>query len=261
MVLFKEERILSFCIGKEFIMKKVITIFLGALLIIGATGCGNPVGAGGNTSNGGSNTGSSDNSLTGTYCGQTFTIPQPALPNSVGENPFVGKAFTVSAGNGNDTPLSTWSFTNNQATYSNTIGNITNTWTYNYTYNTENNLLYLALTEMTLQGHTINSFSSMIDYLSSISPNLSTATDERKRYFMNSIVTGDTFNKQVHQYSISGNTLNLTRYFDGFLPSNCNFSNDNINLYSGCLQSRNQMNGYACFGCTFNDGIISGTLF
>ncbi len=201
-----------------------------------------------------------------TYYGRTFSMPKINLPESVGQNPFAGRVFTTSDGNGNNTSLSTWSFTNNKATYSNSDSSYT--MTYNYTYNTNNNLLYLACTELSQRNpsgdgvETLNSVSSVVEFLEGYYPDYS---EERKCDLIDWGLKCYFYSKEIYQYSISENTLNLIKYFDGTLPVEVRFvSNNNtspyISLCGSCLSLGSQPGCPCCYFCDFNDGKIFGKL-
>ncbi|MBR0155256.1 MAG: hypothetical protein IJM22_04200, partial [Treponema sp.] len=99
-------------------MKKIASLLLSLGLLLFITSCGNPgsTSAGSVNQGGGSGSGGTgDDPLSGI----SITIPEVTLPDSVGENPFAGKSFTLQDNSEeSDTATVTWSFTDSIATCS-----------------------------------------------------------------------------------------------------------------------------------------------
>ena len=152
------------------------------------------------------------------------------LPESVGENQLKGKTwkyqYTDTYGDGSDSWSGTWSFTDTTATYTESETDSKRIETYKYSYDANQNLLYLALLSesWTKDGETI-SWSSVEEYeeqrkkwyeeegesLSDVE--LKSELEYRKQVFST---------RGVREYTIGEDgSLTLKHYFDGKLPTAC----------------------------------------
>ncbi len=150
------------------------------------------------------------------------------LPGSGGENPLKGKAWQYENGEGGS--ACSWKFTDTTATYTYSRTDYTEIETYKYSYDANQNLLYLALLSdsVTEDGETI-SWSSPEEYEEPMKKwyeeegeSLSEATIECElEYCKQEFSTLD-----VRKYTISEDSLTLEDYFDGNLPTECRFYKD-----------------------------------
>ena len=157
------------------------------------------------------------------------------LPESVGENPLKGKTwkyqYTDTYGDGSDSWSGTWSFTDTTATYTDSETDYKHIYTYKYSYDANQKLLYLALQSegWTEDGETI-SWSSVEEYEEEMKKeseeegwSVSEATIECEL----EDVKQEFSTRGVKKYTIGDDgSLTLEDYFDGNLPTKCDFYKD-----------------------------------
>nr|MBP3281802.1 hypothetical protein [Treponema sp.] len=146
------------------------------------------------------------------------------LPESVGENPLKGKTWQYEA-TGYDC---SWAFTDTTATYTESETDSKYIETYKYSYDANQNLLYLALQSegWTEDGETI-SWSSVEEYEEEMKKeseeegwSVSEATIECEL----EDVKQEFSTLEVNKYTIDDDgSLKLEDYFDGNLPTKCSF--------------------------------------
>ncbi|MCR5126139.1 MAG: hypothetical protein K6B43_13255 [Treponema sp.] len=202
--------------------------------------------------------------------------PEVTLPESVGENPFSGKAFK-----GNEwewdgsSGKRTWTFSDSIATeiyesYKNGILFESGETEYRYTYDASQNLLYLALKAETyddyIDGKKVREIThnGFIDYMLLI---LANGADEDFAY-------ADAYSlysvPYCMQYEINEDKIKLERYFDGTLPTQTGFSYHNnnykpsISIGDGAADLKFRYDGKRFVDCpkpTYSDGNISGKVY
>ena len=148
------------------------------------------------------------------------------LPESVGENPLKGKTWQIE--NDEEGATCSWKFTDTTATYTYSRTDYTDIETFKYSYDANQNLLYLALQSesVTDDGKTF-SWSSVEEYEEQMKKwyeeegeSLSDVELESElEYFKQEFST-----LEVNKYTIGEDgSLTLERYFDGNLPTACRF--------------------------------------
>ncbi|MBR1714609.1 MAG: hypothetical protein IJ717_06680 [Treponema sp.] len=159
------------------------------------------------------------------------------LPESVGENPLKGKAwkyqYTDTYGDGSDSWSGTWSFTDTTATYTEIETDYTEIETYKYSYDANQNLLYLALLSRS------NSFLEDGKWISDSWSSVEEYEEQMKKWYEEEGVSlsdvelkwelewemQDFSTRGVRKYTIGDDgSLTLEDYFDGNLPTECNFN-------------------------------------
>ena len=197
------------------------------------------------------------------------TTPTVELPASVGENPFNGKTFTQT--NSDSDKTISWAFTADTAseTKSRTRnGQIKSEKTvYRYTYDANNNLIFFGFKSYSDDK---GAFSSVSEYEAllkekygdEISKNPEALKTELER------LSQRFSTKETYQYELSANTISLTGYFDGTLPTNVSFwtSDGKISLRKGegmwiwPPESTGNGDGYHSEVVTYKDGKFFGKL-
>ena len=151
------------------------------------------------------------------------------LPESVGENPLKGKTWQYTSGSGKRTDK--WAFTDTTATYTESNESETDyqdIYTYKYSYDANQNLLYLALQSegWTEDGETI-SWSSVEEY-----EELAKKESEEEGWSVSEAtiecelesIKQEFSTLEVKKYTIGEDgSLTLEDYFDGKLPTACGF--------------------------------------
>lgn len=149
------------------------------------------------------------------------TTPHATLPESVGANPFAGKTWEYFAG-GSVQERHFWEFSDTtvRLIVEETVNDkveIHEGEVYNYSYNADENLLYLALkTYIGTDDGEEWSYASLEDFKklaeawgwSSVEIELELEWVEQEFSIL-----------EIKKYTIDGNTLKLENYFDGSLPS------------------------------------------
>lgn len=203
------------------------------------------------------------------------TTPTVTLPDSVGENPFNGKTFKqVITGGDALKKEKTWSFDGSTAKetiiYTGKAAKEINE--YNYAYDAEKSLLFLALKSFSGEGDGETYTCSTAEEWGNLQkkwdaedgePLSQDELDIEVCRMRNIFAT-----RTVYQYSISENSITFTPYFDGSLPTIVNFhSNDNkllMNMGEGLWLWPNDNdfnNGYHCEAPNYAEGSISGKLY
>lgn len=182
------------------------------------------------------------------------------LPESVGTNELSGSSWKQS-----DSDYSrTFEFADGTATLTEVDAEDSSTTikrVYKYTYDSENKLVYLALTTYggTDSGESYSisasSYESQVKNMGDSGDHLSWDIEWAKNLFTT---------PTIYKYTLDGSSLTLANYFDGTLPSNSYFYNKNdTNLdYDGYLQTYDSSSeaNYALFP-TFSNGSFSGNLY
>ncbi|MBR1614136.1 MAG: hypothetical protein IJ673_01520, partial [Treponema sp.] len=201
--------------------------------------------------------------------------PKASLPTSVGENIFSGKTFTKGS-EGSEGSENTWKFSADTAVNEykrDEDGEIySETTTYRYSYDTTKSVLYLAVKSnsgsWTENGESGSwSISSVDEYVAEVKKeaegvtltegDISYLTDEAKSCFAV---------PKVYKYEISGDTISFTRYFDGSLPTDCDFSSsdesiklsDRLKISSG---DSSEFDNFRARYLTYSDGKFSGNIY
>ena len=152
------------------------------------------------------------------------------LPESVGENPLKGKTWQYT--DTRDDETYSWSFTDTTATYTDSETDSKNIETYKYSYDANQNLLYLALQSVsnswTEDGKTTSySWSSVEEYKEQLKEEVeeygeSISEDAIERFIEYTKQEFSTL--EVNKYTIGEDgSLTLEEYFDGNLPTACYF--------------------------------------
>ena len=186
------------------------------------------------------------------------------LPASKGTNEFSGKTWRDSCG-GTDGGSAVIAYTASTATLTSTYteGGETSTTvaTYNYSYDSESKLLYLALTkESSTYGGETYTWSSANEF-KSVASKAGESGDELAKDVAEKAV--EFAAKRVFKYTISGSTLTLTDYFDGTLPTLADFyarpSSLDIDTHDGGFEFDGESRYYLY--PSFSAGVFSGTLY
>ena len=148
------------------------------------------------------------------------------LPESVGENPLKGKTWQIE--NDEEGSTCSWKFTDTTATYTKSKTDYQDIYTYKYSYDANQKLLYLALQSegWTEDGET-TSWSSVKEYEEQMKKeseeegwSVSEATIECEL----EDVKQEFSTLEVNKYTIDDDgSLKLEDYFDGNLPTKCSF--------------------------------------
>ncbi len=148
------------------------------------------------------------------------------LPESVGENPLKGKTWQIE--NDEEGSTCSWKFTDTTATYTYSRTDYTEIETYKYSYDANQNLLYLALLSdsVTDDGKTF-SWSSVEEYEEQLKKwyeeegeSLSDVELESELEYCKQVFS----TREVKKYTIGEDgSLTLEDYFDGNLPTACYF--------------------------------------
>ena len=154
------------------------------------------------------------------------------LPESVGENPLKGKTWKITdTENDEEGTTCSWEFTDTTATYTESNTDHKSINTYKYSYDANQKLLYLALQS---EGWTENgewiSYSSVEEYEEQYKKwceeegeSLSDVELECELEY----VKRDFSTRRVRKYTIGDDgSLTLEDYFDGNLPTKCDFYKD-----------------------------------
>ena len=153
------------------------------------------------------------------------------LPESVGENPLKGKTwkyqYTDTYGDGSDSWSGTWTFTDTTATYTYSRTDYTDIETYKYSYDANQNLLYLAFLSESGTDDGGYSYSSVEEYKEVVKKWYEDEGDSISEAEMESElewIKKEFSTLDVRKYTISEDSLTLEDYFDGNLPTACGFN-------------------------------------
>lgn len=173
-------------------------------------------------------------------------VPTVIMPDSVGENPFVGKTFM------DENKYHTWSFSDSTVSHNDSL--------YFYTYNTEKKLLYFTFKSQYWEddGY-IDSFADLMENYIAYGSSENAAYEEA--YSEYSV-------PEIYTYEIEGDTLSLKEYFDGTLPTQAPFihyktDGGGFTLQNGGIHFWNSGagSGFSCFKLNSSDGKFSGNLY
>ena len=184
---------------------------------------------------------------------KNFEIPTVIIPDSVGENPFVGKTFST------ESTYRTWIFSDSTVRYSSLYDDFSE---YFYAYNTEEKLLYLTFkSNYYKEDGYISSFADLMEDYIAYGSGEDAAYEET--YYEYSI-------PEIYKYEIEGDKLSLKEYFDGTLPTRAQFTyyqtdgcclsfqDGGIHFWNSRTDIRT---GFSCFKTNFSDGKFSGNLY
>ena len=185
------------------------------------------------------------------------TAPTVTLPDSVGENPFAGKTFTLEKSTSEK--MRTWAFTNDAATetYTRIKDGKTQkeTSVYRYSYDANQKLLFLAFKNFAgEEGEVAYSFSSLAEYEEVLRKYSGLSEVELESELAGCAARFATM--VVYQYEISENSISLAKYFNGSLPTVVRFStetpiridyNDAIGMIYICLSDNTLYEFYPTF--------------
>ena len=147
------------------------------------------------------------------------------LPESVGENPLKGKTWQITE----DDETYSWSFTDTTATYTDSETDHTEIETYKYSYDANQNLLYLAFqSESWTEDGETTSWSSVEEYIELMKKDDEEAwksvSEAGKECYLE-YSKRDFSTRRVRKYTIGDDgSLTLEDYFDGNLPTACGFN-------------------------------------
>ncbi len=221
---------------------------------------------------------SSSSSGNGTNNGNSESENTPViLPESKGENPFKGKSYIKVYDFEDDDPdgPTTWKFSENTIETTSGSESYSNTTIYNYTYDSENSLIYLSLKSysFTENGKTYSCTNAEEHYselLRVYKDNGMTPTGIEIEESKTSIKTNwNTI--EIYKYETKGLKIKTTKYFNGEMPSNAGFYyynfNDSVNISSshGRLDIEfdydDENNIEYTIYPTFNENSFSGTVY
>jgi hypothetical protein len=187
--------------------------------------------------------------------------PVVTLPDSKGENPFAGKTFSEED---SDKLKAEWKFGDKSVNLVKYYpkDNVTETETFSYTYDTEANLLYLALTKYS-QDFNGQKFSySSVSEAESVAKKMRCTGTELER--VKAETNTEFYIPRIYKYTLTGETADFKTYFDGKLPTYADFSTSdyrvqleegNLSFYLGEQYTR-----YSC-SPNFDNGSFTGKLF
>ena len=175
-----------------------------------------------------------------------------SLPASVGENPFNGKTLKISDYKEYKFAADTYTFTDEDS----------NVIVYSYTYDADKSLIYSAVKKVTYKEDgqefswsNASEYESLAKSWGESGAELEKNVAEEKAQFSTKI---------TQEYVISGDSIELSDYFDGSLPSNVcfyNYSSDfDVEIESGELEIKIGSTKYKAYP-TFKDGSFSGKVF
>ena len=273
-------------------LKSISALLLLSMLAVGVTSCSdggsgddnkNSTNASSGTNQSGDNSGSTegkkdnagkDTSGTnndGENSGESTsaTTPKVTLPESVGENPFAGKTFTLEGSSSEK--MRTWNFTNDTATeiYARTKKGETKTETsvYRYSYDANQKLLFLSFKSYSEKSaDRTYTFSSVAEYEEILRKDWGYSGEALEEILAMCASQFDTM--EVYQYEISENSIILTKYFNGSLPTVVHFSTESetpiyidYNDAKGMIYIKLSDNTLYEFYPTFSNNSFSGKMY
>lgn len=200
------------------------------------------------------------------------------LPASSGTNELSGKNWSVTDSGTGYSESEEWEFSDSTATYTsaysytdsdkNETGSITET--YKYTYDSENGLVYLALTKVSYTSEgTTYTWSSAAEYKKLASSVGGLTGDELADEYDSAVATFKT--PVIYKYTISStdSSLTLAEYFDGDLPTAAYFykslSSGSIRIKDCSIRisvyDENYNYTYYYIYPTYSDSTFTGTLY
>ena len=270
-------------------LKSISALLLLSLLAVGVTSCSdggsgddnkNSTNAGSGTNQSGENSGSTEGkkdntgkdtsgtNKNGKNSGESSsaTTPKVTLPDSVGENPFAGKMFSE------EKSTTTWTFTLSSVTAVKGKSGKQEIEKYSYSYDAENNLLFLGLTDGELKaGEWSGAYSSPDEYIKIMKEYAAVLNYELSETYLEELlesVTSKFATMVVYQYEISENSIILTKYFNGSLPTVVHFSTESetpiyidYNDAKGMIYIKLSDNTLYEFCPTFSNNSFSGKMY
>lgn len=213
---------------------------------------------------------------------EKITTPHATLPESVGANPFAGKTWEMSdISDGQEVDSECWEFSDTMATWRHEYYRdrelFADNYVYNYSYNADENLLYLSFQSAsgTDDGGEWSYASLEVCKKLAEARGWSPVATEMKLEW----VEQEFSLLEIKKYTIDGNTLKLEDYFDGSLPTLCEFEKkftedelpyeDSSNSYGHVgldevwlLDETGHETGHDyCYNPTFKNGSFSGTAY
>ena len=274
-------------------LKSISALLLLSMLAVGVTSCSdggsgddnkNSTNASSATNQSGDNSGSTegkkdntgkDTSGTnkdGKNSGESTsaTTPKVTLPESVGENPFAGKTFSeIITGGDAERKTRTWDFTDSKATEveNDSIWNGISTSVYRYSYDANQKLLFLSFKSYSEKSaDRTYTFSSVAEYEEILRKNAGYSGDALER--MLAMCASQFATMEVYQYEISENSIILTKYFNGSLPTVVRFSTESetpiyidYNDAKGMIYIKLSDNTLYEFYPTFSNNSFSGKMY
>ena len=258
-------------------IKSISALLLLSMLAVGVTSCSdggsgddnkNSTNASSGTNQSGDNSGTNND---GKNSGESTsaTTPKVTLPESVGENPFAGKTFTLEGSSSEK--MRTWNFTNDTATeiYARTKKGETKTETsvYRYSYDANQKLLFLSFKSYSEKSvDRTYTFSSVAEYEEILRKNSVYSGEALER--MLAMCASQFGTMEVYQYEISENSIILTKYFNGSLPTVVHFSTESetpiyidYNDAKGMIYIKLSDNTLYEFYPTFSNNSFSGKMY
>ena len=274
-------------------IKSISALLLLSMLAVGVTSCSdggsgddnkNSTNASSGTNQSGDNSGSTegkkdnagkDTSGTnndGKNSGESTsaTTPKVTLPVSVGENPFAGKMFSeIITGGDAERKTRTWNFTDSKASEveNDSRWNGISTSVYRYSYDANQKLLFLALESSSDKDDKGEfSYSSVAEYEEILRKDSGYSGEALEEILAMCASQFDTM--EVYQYEISENSIILTKYFNGSLPTVVHFSTESetpiyidYNDAKGMIYIKLSDNTLYEFYPTFSNNSFSGKMY
>ena len=242
-------------------LKKHIMALLALAVALTLSSCANDSGS---SSGNGTNNGISESENTPVI-----------LPESKGENPFKGKSYikVYDFDDDDDDSPTTWKFSENTIETTSGSKSYSDTTIYNYTYDSENSLIYLSIKSgsVTVNGKTYsytNAEEHYSEQLRCYKDNGMTPTGIELEVGKTSIKTNwNTI--EIYKYETKGLKIKTTKYFNGEMPSNARFEyykgSAEIEYYSGKLEIEFDSDDenyieYTIYP-TFNENSFSGIVY
>ena len=176
------------------------------------------------------------------------------LPESVGENPFKGKTLKDYGK----------SYKFSDKTVDETDGSYTET--YGYTYNAETSVIYLKLKKVSMSyGGKTYSYSSANDYVKQASKLGNLSADELEYY--KAQMADDFATIKTYKYTITDDSIDLEKYFDGQLPTEEKFYTTydteikGVTLKGTCLNFNEGYTEWHEAYLNFSNDSFTGTIF
>lgn len=184
------------------------------------------------------------------------------LPESVGENPFKGKTLK-DYGKSYKFSDKTVDKTDDK-TVDETDGSYTET--YGYTYNAETSVIYLKLKKVSMSyGGKTYSYSSANDYVKQASKLGNLSADELE--YEKAQMADDFATIKTYKYTITDDSIDLDKYFDGQFPTEEKFyivnkpEGEDVTLKGTCLKFAKSYSEWREARLNFSNDSFTGTVF
>lgn len=185
------------------------------------------------------------------------------LPESVGENPFKGKTLQLSS----SYTSTKYKFSDKTVDKSDSIADaLGETETYSYTYNAEKSVIYLKLKKvsMSYSGKTY-SYSSANDWAKLASKLGNLSADELE--YEKAQMADDFATIKTYKYTITDDSIDLDKYFDGQFPTEEKFyivnkpEGEDVTLKGTCLKFAKSYSEWREARLNFSNDSFTGTAF